>query len=134
MKSDLTPSHVPFSNLRHDLFSSIVVFLVALTSCEPREQEVHIAAQDFRFSPATIRLHADYPIRLTIINEGREPHEFASPLLADSRVQVFSAPDSFLVSPGRSITVLFQAPPGTYPFRCRVRGHAGMEGTVIVEG
>jgi uncharacterized cupredoxin-like copper-binding protein len=28
---------------------------------------------------------------------------------------------------------VLQAPPGAYPFRCRVPGHAGMEGLVIVE-
>lgn len=33
MKSDPAPSHIPFSDLRHDLFSSIVVFLVALPLC-----------------------------------------------------------------------------------------------------
>ncbi|MBI5775762.1 MAG: SulP family inorganic anion transporter, partial [Nitrospirae bacterium] len=33
MKSDPTPSHIPFSNLWHDLFASIVVFLVALPLC-----------------------------------------------------------------------------------------------------
>ncbi len=106
---------------------------MALLGCEPQEQEIRLAAQDFRFSPGTIHLHAEVPARLTIINEGREPHEFASPLLTDSRVRLLSAPDSYRMPPGRSITVLFQAPPGTYPFRCRVRGHAGMEGTMIVD-
>jgi len=106
---------------------------MALLGCDPPEQEVRLAAQDFRFSPSTIYLHADAPVRLTIVNEGREPHEFASPLLTDARVRGLAAPDGFRVPPGRSITVHFQAPPGTYPFRCRVRGHPGMEGTLIVE-
>ncbi len=106
---------------------------VALTACGPDEQTVRIAAQDFRFSPDTIRLRADAPARLTIVNEGREPHEFAGPLLTDRRVRLLSAPGSFRLPPGRSITIVLQAPPGTYPFRCRVRGHPGMEGTVIVE-
>jgi uncharacterized cupredoxin-like copper-binding protein len=106
---------------------------VVLAACEPREQEVRLAAQDFRFTPSMIRVHADLPVRLTILNEGREPHEFASPLLTDSRVRLLSTPESFRVPPGRSITILFQAPPGAYPFKCRVRGHPGMEGMVIVE-
>lgn len=105
----------------------------ALASCGPDDQAVRIAAQDFRFSPNTIRLRADTPARLTIVNEGREPHEFAGPLLTDARVRLLSAPESFHLPPGRSMTVIFQAPPGTYRFRCRVRGHPGMEGTVIVE-
>jgi MFS superfamily sulfate permease-like transporter len=33
MTADPTPSHVPFSDLKHDLFASIVVFLVALPLC-----------------------------------------------------------------------------------------------------
>ena len=107
---------------------------MALLGCDLQEQEIRLAVQDFRFSPATIRLHADAPARLTIVNEGREPHEFAGPLLTDPRVRVLSAPESFRLPPGRSITILLQAPPGTYLFWCRVRGHAGMEGTVIVEG
>lgn len=112
---------------------TMVLMSMALLGCELQEQEIRLAAQDFRFAPATIYLHAEVPARLTIVNEGREPHEFASPLLTDARVHVLSAPDSFRVPPGRSITVLFQAPPGMYPFKCRARGHAGMEGTVIVE-
>lgn len=106
---------------------------VALAACGREDQAVRIAAQDFRFSPATIRLHADAPARLTIVNEGREPHEFASPLLTDARVRLLEAPENFRLLPGHSITIVLQARPGTYPFRCRVRGHPGMEGTVIVE-
>lgn len=106
---------------------------MAAAACERGDQAVRIAAQDFRFSPGTIRLRADAPARLTIVNEGREPHEIAGPLLTDPRVRLLSAPKSFRLPPGRSITILLQAPPGTYVFRCRVRGHPGMEGTVIVE-
>jgi len=112
----------------------MIALAAALAACERGEQAVRVAAQDFRFSPATIRLHADAPARLTIINEGREPHEFAGPLLTDPRVRLLSVPKSFRLPPGRSLTILFQAPPGTYVFRCRVRGHPGMVGTVIVEG
>lgn len=106
--------------------------MAAAASCGQDDQAVRIAAQDFRFSPATIRLHADAPARLTIVNEGREPHEYAGPLLADPRVRLLSAPESFRLLPGHSITIVLQARPGTYLFRCRVRGHPGMEGMVIV--
>ena len=110
-----------------------IVAAAALATCEQGDQTVRVAAQDFRFSPDTIHLRADVPARLTIVNEGREPHEFAGPLLTDARVRLLSAPESFRLLPGRSMTVILQAPPGTYPFRCRVRGHAGMEGTILVE-
>lgn len=112
-----------------------------MIACEPRVQEVRIAAQDFRFIPSEIRLHAADPIRLVIVNEGREPHDFTSPLLFDPRVR--NLPDAgpgqpqqsgrFRILPGRSVTVTFQAPPGTYLFRCQIRGHAGMIGTLIVD-
>ncbi len=104
-----------------------------LTACGQDEQTVRVAAQDFKFSPATIRVHAGAPARLTIVNEGREAHEFAGPLLTDSRVRVLEAPENFRLPPGHSITILLQAQAGTYLFWCRVRGHAGMEGTVIAE-
>lgn len=111
----------------------MIALASALAACKRGDQAVRVAAQDFRFSPATIRLRADAPARLTIVNEGREPHEFASPLLTDARVRLLEAPENFRLPPGQSLTIVFQAPPGTYPFRCRVRGHPGMEGTVIVE-
>lgn len=110
------------------------VFAACLvTSCDPREQEARITAQDFRFVPAQVRLAADAPIRLTIVNEGREPHEFASSLLTDAQVVVLSAPQTLRILPGRSVTFMLQAPPGTYLFRCPIRGHAGMNGVMIVE-
>lgn len=115
------------------LVAAVIALAAALVACERGEQAVRVAAQDFRFSPDTVRLHADAPARLTIVNEGREPHEFTSPLLTDARVRLLEAPESFRLPPGRSLAIVFQAPPGTYPFRCRVRGHPGMEGTLIVE-
>jgi plastocyanin len=104
-----------------------------MAACGQGDQPVRLAAQEFRFSPSVVRLRADAPARLTIVNEGRETHEFTGSLLTDSRVRVLSAPDTFRLPPGSSITLRFQAPPGAYPFQCRVRGHAGMEGLVIVE-
>jgi uncharacterized cupredoxin-like copper-binding protein len=105
--------------------AAVIVVCASLLGCEPGEQEIRLAAQDFRFIPSTIRIRADRPVRLILVNEGREPHEFVSRLLPE--------PGSLHVLPGRSATVVLQALPGTYPFKCRVRGHAGMEGTMIVE-
>lgn len=112
-----------------------------MTACESRVQETRIAAQDFRFVPAEVRFHARDPVRLVIVNEGREPHEFTSPLLSDPQVRVLSdaepaqsrQADSLRILPGRAATVTFQAPPGTYLFRCQIRGHAGMYGMIIIE-
>ncbi len=57
-----------------------------LSACEPREQFLRLAAQDYRFVPTDIRVLADRPIRLLIVNEGRERHEFTSSLLANAEV------------------------------------------------
>ncbi|MEW6543351.1 MAG: cupredoxin domain-containing protein [Nitrospirota bacterium] len=127
--------------LRKSLLSSLALcHLVIATACNVREQTARITAQDHRFVPAEIRLSAASPFRLTLTNEGREPHEFASPLLTDPQVRILAddsgtarATGRILVRPGRSADVAVLAPAGTYLFRCKVRGHGGMTGTLIVE-
>ena len=112
-----------------------------LSACDSGVQEVRIAAQDFRFDPSDIRLSASKPIRLWIVNEGREPHEFSSTLFADPQARIHDnadpsqspSRDGMRILPGRAVTLTVQAPPGTYLFRCLVKGHAGMNGTLILE-
>lgn len=114
-----------------------------MAACKPgvQVQEVRIAAQEFRFDPAQIRLHATEPVHLAVVNEGREPHEFTSTLLANPLVRTLSEAkpadyrekDSFKIPPGRSVEVTLLASPGTYVFYCKIRGHSGMAGTIIVE-
>ncbi len=38
------------------------------------------------------------------------------------------------LGPGESIKFVVRLPPGTYPFRCWIKGHTGMEGTIQVSG
>ena len=105
--------------------------ILALTACtSSTPQTVTIVAQDFRFVPAEVRVTADRPVRLTIRNEGREPHVFASPWLAAGRPAEAAAIE---IPPGKTVEVEFHAPAGTYTFRCARRGHGGMEGLLIVE-
>lgn len=113
--------------------AAVIAIGAALASCEPREPAVRVGAQDFRFVPSMIRVPAGEPVRLTLVNEGREPHEPAGPLFAAPAVRVLGEGGSLRLLPGQSVTIRLEAPPGTYPFRCRIRGHAGMEGTLIVE-
>lgn len=89
--------------------------------------------------PAMIQADASRPLRLVIVNEGREPHQFSTPLLSDPRVRFLSKPhpavypgDSLRILPGQSVEVTLLPPPGTYLFRCLIRGHAGMQGTIVV--
>lgn len=120
------------------LLCLIIVIGMSLATCEPSMQDIRIAAQDFRFDPSEIRLSAARPVRLRIVNEGREIHEFGSPLLSDPQVHVRieppqNLPSNVRITPGRTATITLQAPPGTYLFRCVIRGHAGMTGTLIIE-
>lgn len=106
---------------------------VALVSCDRDFQAVRITAQDFRFTPATIHLTAASPIHLTIVNEGREPHEFESSILAH-RVDGFGGNATTVrVAPNQRTDVMIRTIPGTYIFYCRIHGHANMGGTIIVE-
>ena len=94
---------------------------------------MRITAEDFRFTPADVRLTAAMPIHLTIINEGHEPHDFESPLLAHRVDGAGGTATSVRVAPNQRIDVTIRTIPGTYIFYCRIRGHAGMSGTIIVE-
>lgn len=107
--------------------------LLQVVSCDPAEQTVRIVAEDFRFTPAEVHLSAERPIRLTIINEGREPHEFKSPLLAHQTSVTNGSLSSLPVLPNRSAETVIRTIPGVYLFYCAIRGHAGMSGTIIVE-
>ena len=121
-------------------FRVVVLTTLALAACEPGVQDIRIAAQEFRFVPAEVRLDASRPVRLTIVNEGRQQHEFTSSLLANPKVRILSnaepaeyrGSDSLTIPPGRSVTVTLQAPPGAYVFHCKIRGHGGMIGSMIV--
>jgi hypothetical protein len=60
-----------------------VLFLIAsMSGCESREQTVRIVAEDYRFTPSEVHVSSAYPIRLIVVNEGRERHEFKTALLA----------------------------------------------------
>ncbi len=114
---------------------------ILVVACDPDVQIVRIAAQDFRFDPAEVRVSAGRPLRLKIVNEGREPHEFAGPILSDLRIRLttdsasdaVARPDGIRILPGQSLELTLQLPPGAYPFHCRVRGHKGMTGILLVE-
>ena len=109
------------------------VLLLRTAGCDASEQTVRIVAQDFLFTPAEVRVSAAWPIRLTIVNEGREPHEFKSPLLAHQTQVASGAPTSLPVLPNHTAETVIRTVPGVYPFYCAIRGHAGMSGTLIVE-
>lgn len=114
--------------------TSLVTLLVLWAmGCDSPEQTVYIVAEDFRFTPAEVRVAAERPIRLRIVNAGREPHEFKSVLLAH-QTDVTDTPSSSLpLLPNHKAEAVIRPIPGVYLFYCAIRGHARMGGTIIVE-
>jgi len=123
------------------VLASIVGVSLQLTACQPPVQEVRIAAQEYRFEPAQIRLRVAQPAHLVIVNEGREPHGFTSTLLANPLVRILAAAKpaeyreaaTFKIPPGRSVEITLLAPPGVYAFYCKIKGHGAMAGTIMVD-
>jgi uncharacterized cupredoxin-like copper-binding protein len=111
----------------------LALFMLSATGCDSPEQTIHLVAQDFSFTPSELQVSADRPIRLTIVNEGREAHVFKSPLLAHQVGAGPGRPDSVSVRPNQKAETVIRAVPGVYLFSCAIRGHAGMSGTIIVE-
>ncbi len=91
------------------------------------EQQIHLTARKFEYSPNQITLKEGTPVVLEIRSLDRK-HGFSIPELgvrAD-------------VPAGKSVVVRFTpAKAGTFHFHCDVfcgSGHEGMEGTIVVEG
>jgi uncharacterized cupredoxin-like copper-binding protein len=110
----------------------LALLLLLAIACDSTEQTIEIIAEDFRFTPAELRLSAQRPIHLMIANQGRERHEFTSPLLTH-QVGGSGGGSSVPLSPMQKVEIVIRAQPGVYLFSCAIRGHAGMSGTIIVE-
>ena len=103
--------------MRARAVTSLVTLLVFWAmGCDSPEQTVDIVA-------------AEHPIRLRIVNAGREPHEFKSVLLARQTGVTGTPPSSLPVLPNRKAETVVRTIPGVYLFSCAMRGHAGMSGT-----
>jgi hypothetical protein len=102
---------------------------------------VVITAEEFRFTPTRIKWSSDHPLRLLIRNQGRERHVFHSPELFGPEAAVtwhqpivaLQEANAIVLEPGQSIELYFALSPGLYPFRCWIKGHTGMEGTILVK-
>jgi len=112
--------------------------LLCCAACDRPSQTLSVTAEDYRFVPNLVRVSAGSPFTLALYNAGREDHEFVSPILAygtEGRGKT-TAPDTSmpgLLKPGRSLRFHVSAPPGTYLYSCRRKGHANMTGTLIIE-
>ncbi len=106
------------------------------------EKTIVISADEFRFSPNQIEWPSWETVRVILRNQGRERHIFQSPQLF-SKATIQKVQESgmnlptgglLVLEPGVVLEFMVQLPPGIYPFRCWIKGHSGMEGTIHVLG
>jgi len=106
-----------------------------LTGCD-NGQSLSLTTEDYRFTPDLLHASTASPILLTILNAGREVHEFDSPLLQYAVERPIRSPSNhagLTIVPGDRLRLIVAPPAGTYLYICRRKGHANMTGTLIVE-
>lgn len=131
------------SNAKGRGFLILAVWLSGLSSlsCDFEISPATITAEEFRFTPTIVKLPAHQTLRLIIRNQGRERHVFQSPILSGPNVRFYGnglatpgkSADGIPIPPGGRIEFSLELAEGLYPFRCRIKGHKGMAGTLVVE-
>ncbi|WP_447964999.1 cupredoxin domain-containing protein [Nitrospira sp. Ecomares 2.1] len=120
----------------------VIGFLVLQGSCKwSGPPTIMLTAEEFRFSPTRIEWESDQPLRLLIRNQGRERHVFHSQELFGPDANILwhqprialQETNAVVLEPGQSIELFFTASAGLYPFRCWIKGHTGMEGTILIK-
>ncbi|MDR4459515.1 MAG: hypothetical protein MRJ67_03200 [Nitrospirales bacterium] len=120
----------------------VIGFLALQGSCGwGGSSTIILTAEEFRFHPTRIEWVSDQPLRLLIRNQGRERHVFHSQELFGPESGVLwhqpkvalQEANAVVLEPGQSIELSFTPSAGFYPFRCWIKGHTGMEGTILVK-
>lgn len=84
------------------------------------EREIDVIMTDFTFIPGIIKLSAGVPVKMTVTNEGRLPHDF---VVTGLGVDVATR----LLEPGESETLTFTPEnSGRLEMYCSVPGHREM--------
>lgn len=128
------------------VFSAIILLLIIHRSsngADPTPQALRVEINEFRFTMDRFSLEGERPVVLTLVNNGKMQHEFASDLFAggDAEVEL----DGVIVggkqieevelAPGKSVKVTFTPQKkGKVDFICDLPGHRekGMIGSVSV--
>ena len=131
-----------FSGRRRNALLWVIGVLVLQSSCEwVGPPTIVITAEEFRYTPTRIEWSPDRPLRLLIRNQGRVRHVFHSPELFGPEaavtwhqpLPVLQETNAIVLQAGQSIELVFALSSGLYPFRCWIKGHTGMEGTIFVK-
>ena len=98
-----------------------------------------VRLSSFAFTPDQIRLRADVPVRLELVNESSGGHNFSAPeFFASSKFPGGTPPSDGkidLPAGGRIALIVIPGRPGSYKFECTHFLHAvfGMTGHIVVE-
>ncbi len=131
-----------WNNLCSGCFIGLLGLFAFPSSCEwVGEPTITITAQEYRFSPSILHAPPNESLRVIVKNLGREPHVFQSPgllSLTDLGTSNYEQVEqkqghAVIIHPDQSIEFQVQLPPGSYSFRCWIKGHQGMEGRIVVE-
>jgi plastocyanin len=102
-------------------------------------QSLTVKMMDFAYTPAHLDLKAGQPVKLTLVNDGSDLHDFSSPAFfaAASYRQGSTVPagGKIAVAKGQSAEIdLVPGATGQYPLECTEFLHTlfGMTGTIAV--
>ena len=117
---------------RTALLMTLVIAPVAIGACQASQPAAPtIVFEEMRFVPNRLDATVGVPLRVTLINKGRERHDLNFPAIHMPYLEGVEA----ILEPGetRTITLTFDKP-GTHTFQCSLPGHAvaGMTGAVFV--
>ena len=130
----------------HQIISGLIIMVgiwywgMIFSSCDKGFSSATITAEEFRFTPHLVKLPAHQVVRLIVRNQGREGHVFQSRALGNQSIRwlensltnQWQVGKGILLKPGQHVEFSIELAPGMYPFRCGIRGHRGMEGTLMV--
>ena len=129
----------------HEMISGLMVMgiwlgVMTFSACDNGVFSATITVEEFRFTPHLVKLPAHQVVRLIIRNQGRERHVFQTRILThqsirwseDTLPEQWQAGKGILIKPGQHVEFSLELVPGLYPFWCGIRGHKGMEGTLMV--
>lgn len=117
---------------------SCLLLIPAAAVAQPAER-VEVTLANFKFAPATIRLHHGQHYQLRLTNTASGGHDFVAPeFFAAARLAKDSpvANGTVDVDGNSSITIDLIAPPaGSYRVHCSHFMHSafGMKGTILVD-
>lgn len=113
--------------------------LAAATTDFTNAQRIEIRLDNFSFTPKDLRLAADRPVALVVVNSTSGGHNFTAPeFFAAARIRPqdaeIVASGQIEVRGGQSVTLYLVPTAGSYDLTCTHMGHTvlGMRGSIEV--